>query len=187
MSYSVREPNGFSPKVNGTKRKYSLLDSDYTGNTSNGYMSGGKGKLTDGLFGQSELPLDVGVSATESNWLAWVFKARDPNRTLNVYFKFEEDMLIDSISVNVLSQKFNDDVAVYIYSRLVVRLLKSDNASVLREQVDTTQRPRDRGVHTIPVPINSCEPVLIVRMDFEAREIRRLVLGEVQFDGESGT
>ena len=183
----MREPNGFSTTVNGTRRKYSLLDSDYTGNTANGYMSGGKGKLTDGLFGQSELPLDVDVTATESNWLAWVFKAKDPNRLLNVYFKFEEDMLIDSISINVLSQKFNDDVSTYIYSTLLVRLLQADNATVVRERVSATQHPKDPGIHTIPILINSCEPVPVVRMDFEANQTRRLVLGEVQFDGESGT
>jgi hypothetical protein len=171
--------------VNGTEIEYALEDSDYTVNASFGYMSGGKGKLTDGLLGQSELPLSGGVSSTESNWLAWTFKAKDPERMLNVFFKFEEDMLIDSIVVNVLSQTLTDDVSVYIYSMLFVSLLKTDNATVVWNHSYETLAPKVHGIDESSFLVNCCEAVSIVQMGFKAKASRRLVLGEVQFNGES--
>ena len=83
--------------------------------TFGGYMNGGKGKLTDCAYGQTSLPYhDVNVATGGSNWLLRKF-----HRNLDVYFKFETDNLIDSISINVLSENWKGTFFSYIYSRLV--------------------------------------------------------------------
>ena len=153
-------------------------------------MSGGKGKLTDGEFGQAFLPYHD-VNATESNWLAWLFLSFIPRlRKLDVYFKFDGDKLIESISVNVLRQKLGGEyfhVASYIYSKVVVSLLKEDNITLVSRHTNHTTSPREIGIYTLPMPIQSCKPARIVETEFSLHDMGVFfILGEVQFDGESG-
>jgi hypothetical protein len=187
MSYNVRQPDEFyitEPFI----KFYSLRESNYTGNISDNYMSGGKGKLTDGKYGGDLLP-NRDVNASGSNWLAWWIGILHPKaRPLDVYFKFDGDKLFESSSVNVLNQQFVHDyvhVAAYVYSKVIVKLLKEDNSTVVRRRVHTTS-PRETGIYTIPVPIRSCKPARIVRMTFRLQPIGLfLFLGEIQFEGEA--
>ena len=185
LSYNVRKPDIFQTQVPSVET-YFLLDYEYTGCICGDYMKNGKGKLADGIFEQEFLP-SQNVLSSDSNWLSWVFKHADPVRKLDVYFKFDEDKLIDSVSINVLSQVMSPNVAAYIYSKVHLWLLASNNRTYLSKRIQKIENPTWIGVHTLQMSVRSCQPVQIVRMTFEAeKNAQLLILGEIQFNGEPG-
>ena len=184
MSYNVRVPNDFEVALNETEKAlYSLEDPYYSGQKSGGYMSGGHGKLTDGLLSHTWLPRG-NVTAFSSNWIAWCFAGRD--KKLDMYFEFQIKMLIYSISVHILSQKFASNDGAYIYDEVEFWFLEQDNKSQLAYYKDRIPNLMEPGIYNLTTPLSSCRTAQIVWMRFHAGRNQHLVFSEVEFEGESG-
>jgi hypothetical protein len=185
VSYSVRVPNDFEVVFNETdKALYSLQDPYYSGQQSGGYMSGGHGKLTDGVFSHTWLP-HSNVTASSSNWIAWCFAGRD--KKLDIYFKFQTRTLIYSISVHILNQKFTKDDGTYIHEEVEFWFLEKDNKSQLSYKKDHPgPKSMNPGFHNLTTSFSPCQIGHIVWMRLHAGKNQHLVFSEVEFDGELG-
>jgi hypothetical protein len=183
VSYSVRVPNDFEVVFNETdKALYSLQDPYYSGQQSGGYMSGGHGKLTDGVFSHTWLP-HSNVTASSSNWIAWCFAGRD--KKLDIYFKFQTRTLIYSISVHILNQKFTKDDGTYIHEEVEFWFLEKDNKSQLSYKKDHPgPKSMNPGFHNLTTSFSPCQIGHIVWMRLHAGKNQHLVFSEVEFDGE---
>ena len=185
VKYDAPVPRAFAAIIDGRKTRFSLNDINYTGQIVNGSISGGRGKLTDGVIAKTFLPLQR-VKANQSNWLGWFLSQsefRAHERTISMNFYFHEDVVIKSISINALSQMLNRRAA-YVFRLVSVTLKKADRRSVVEEARHYVKDPMKIGIRTENIPLLSCQPARMATLNFIV-ESRRLVLGEVQFEEES--
>lgn len=90
-TYTTNQADDLGARINGTQQ--CVLD-DYTGAVANGTMSGGTGKLSDGVFGRGQL--QSGTDCNTNPWVGWRVKGAP----LTISFFFCGHMEIKAIIVN---------------------------------------------------------------------------------------
>ena len=184
LSYNVREPSSFRTDKELVTYKYTLVDNVYNGSKSDGYLKDGQGKLTDGQFGLTDLP-SSNVAADDSRWVSW--RIKNHPEPLSIYFTFQEDIMIQSVTVNSLSQKFIDGTTTNIYSNIGISLLKEDNTTMVNKEIHVPPNQSDIGVHNDMFMLKNCKAGRIALLEFQYPSTeKRLIFGEMQFKGESG-
>jgi hypothetical protein len=120
VRYNVQEAG----LIDGMPLTSRLQDKNYTGRMSNGYMSGGTGKLTGGIRGGLVFDhYDLTAESIGNNWLVWPFRGK-----FDILFKLDEGILISMLTRTGESSGFG-----YINSMSTVRLLQSDNSTYLHK------------------------------------------------------
>lgn len=186
IRYRVLGPQKFKV-VHGTlPRHCSLPDDTCSTNSTNEEHVCERGKLTDGKFGYSNITCN---GSEVTGWVGWKFSSNTSklDRNLTISFEFEKDYVFRSFAFNSLGQQFVAG-SVYVYTRVDIYLKERHEASdwklvATKRHGNPLLKIHNESVNVTTSCVNSSRFAKVV---FHVEKGKRIVLGEVQFEGEEG-